>query len=77
MSISSEFEEWLKILQDTLKLQDAYFHSPLKGLPKQKALRKDSTSQSTTTYQQRDANRDGDSPTNQGHTPTSVSFQLK
>lgn len=37
----SEFEEWLQILEDGLNLQDAYCHSPLKGLPRQKALRKD------------------------------------
>ena len=66
---SSEFDEWLKVLQDTLNLRDAYFHSPLKGLPKQKALRKDSTSQSSTAQQQGDAKRDGHS--SQGNTAVS------
>ena len=38
---SSDLEDWLEILQSALNLQDAYCHSPLKGLPRQKAMRKD------------------------------------
>ena len=36
----------MQVLQDGLNKQDAYFHSPLKGLPRQKALRKDGASTS-------------------------------
>lgn len=36
----------MEVLKDSLNMQDAYFHSPLKGLPRQKALRKDGPSTS-------------------------------
>lgn len=40
-----EFEAWLESFKKALNLQDSTNHSPLKGLPKQKALRKDFHSQ--------------------------------
>ena len=38
----AELEEWLGAFQAALNMKDASVSSPLKGLPKQKALRKDS-----------------------------------
>ena len=40
-ALRSELQEWLEAFQAALKMKDASVSSPLKGLPKQKALRKD------------------------------------
>lgn len=39
-----ELQQWLTVFQTSLNLHDASIQSPLKGLPKQKAERKDSSS---------------------------------
>lgn len=40
-ALRSELQEWLEAFQTALNMKDASVSSPLKGLPKQKALRKD------------------------------------
>lgn len=39
--LRSELQDWLEAFQTALNMKDASVFSPLKGLPKQKALRKD------------------------------------
>ena len=40
-ALRSELQDWLEAFQAALNMKDASVFSPLKGLPKQKALRKD------------------------------------
>ena len=40
-ALRSELHDWLEAFQTALNMKDATVSSPLKGLPKQKALRKD------------------------------------
>lgn len=44
---SSDLEGWMKTLQKILNMQDASCYSPLKGLPRQKAMRKGQRSPTT------------------------------